>query len=527
MNNVNPSALLRSLIVYAICVPLAIIVGWMLTNPLDYQSIGFIGILIAVMVFPLFMKWHYPLLIFCWSFPATLFFLPGHPNAFLAMVAISLSISVIERILDKRNAFLPAGGVQWPLFAFLAVIVITAKLTGGFGLRSMGSDVYGGKKYVFLIVGILSFFALIARPIPKERANFYITLYFAGGFFAVISDLYAYTPAPLQFLYLLFPPSFRTVDLSGHVEVELGITRLSSVASAAGAVIFWMLARHGLRGCFQLGKPWRPLVLAAMTALIFLGGFRSSIVGLAMVMGMLFYLEKLHRTGVMIVAVAAGLLGGALLIPLAPHLPFTFQRSLAFLPLNVSTEARMDAEASTEWRLEIWQALMPQIPKYLFLGKGYAFSSETFQESMGNDATFKRFIDAADNPFALAGDFHSGPISLVLPFGIWAVIVWLWFWVAGFFVVWRNYRYGDPSLRRINTFLFTLYVTGCFFFVFIFGDPVNDVGHFCGIIGLSIALNHGICRRPAPAQKQNAGALRQAPGNPAFQPKTPFPALQS
>jgi len=210
MNNVNASALLRSLIVYAVCVPLAIIVGWMLTNPLDYQSIGFIGILIAVMVFPLFMRWHYPLLIFCVSFPATLFFLPGHPTAFLVMVAISLTISVVERILDKRNTFLPAGGVQWPLFAFLAVIFITAKLTGGFGLRAMGSEVYGGKKYIYLVAGILSFFALIAKPIPKKQANLYITLFFAGGFFAFISDLYAYTPSFLQYIpalssHLIYP----------------------------------------------------------------------------------------------------------------------------------------------------------------------------------------------------------------------------------------------------------------------------------------------------------------------------------
>jgi len=527
MNNVNASALLRSLIVYAVCVPLAIIVGWMLTNPLDYQSIGFIGILIAVMVFPLFMRWHYPLLIFCLSFPATLFFLPGHPTAFLVMVAISLTISVVERILDKRNTFLPAGGVQWPLFAFLAVIFITAKLTGGFGLRAMGSEVYGGKKYIYLVAGILSFFALIAKPIPKKQANLYITLFFAGGFFAFISDLYAYTPSFLQYIYLLFPPTLYTLDMSGQAHIELGTTRLAGIASAAGGVVYWMLSRHGIRGSFSIGKPWRPLICLVMCALIFLGGFRSSIIGLLLVLGMLFYLERLHRTGIMLALALAGLLGGALIIPMAPHLPYTFQRALAFLPLNISTQARMDAEGSTEWRLEIWEALLPQVPKYLLLGKGYAFSAETFNESMGANATFQKVIDAADNPFALSSDFHSGPLSLVLPFGIWGVLVWVWFWIAGFFVVWRNYRYGDPALHRINTFLFTLYVTGCFFFVFIFGGVVEDAGHFCSLIGLSIAFNHGICRRPAPAQKQTVGALRQAHGNPAFPPKTPFPALQS
>src|ERR1017187_9043509 len=101
MNNINSSALFRSLIVYAVCVPLAIVIGWMLTNPLDYQSIGFIGVLVAVMAFPLLMKWHYPLLIFSLTAPLTMFFLPGRPNIFLPMVVASFTISMVERILNR------------------------------------------------------------------------------------------------------------------------------------------------------------------------------------------------------------------------------------------------------------------------------------------------------------------------------------------------------------------------------------------------------------------------------------------
>ena len=32
---------------------------------------------------------------------------------------------------------------------------------------------------------------------------------------------------------------------------------------------------------------------------------------------------------------------------------------------------------------------------------------------------------------------------------------------AGFSVVWRNYRYGDPTIGRINTFLFAAYIAKC------------------------------------------------------------------
>jgi len=126
MNNLNSPALFRSLIVYAVCVPLAVTVGYLLTDFQDYDSMGFIGVLIAILIFPLLMKWHYPLLIFSWAAPTTLFFLPGKPSLFIAMVMVSLSISVVESILNREKRFVPAGGVRWTLLALLLVVYLTA-----------------------------------------------------------------------------------------------------------------------------------------------------------------------------------------------------------------------------------------------------------------------------------------------------------------------------------------------------------------------------------------------------------------
>ena len=518
MNNVNSPALFRSLIVYAICVPLAVFVGYTLTNPLDYQSLGFIGVLTAILVFPLLMKWHYPLLIFSWSCPMILFFLPGHPNLFLPMVVASLTISVVERILNREQPFVPAASVRWPLLALLVVVSFTAELTGGFGFRSLGSDVYGGKKYATLFIGILSFFAITARSIPKEKANLYILLYCAGSFFNFISDLYPLIPSPLRFIYLFFPISDNSMDEWGNFELNLGVTRLSGIAGTGGAIFFWLLARYGIRDLFLTGKLWRPALFILAFTLSFLGGFRSAIIGALLVFGLIFILEKMHRSILMLPIILIGLMGSVALVPLASHLPYTFQRALAFLPLKIDPEARLDAQGSTQWRLDIWQALLPEVPKYLLLGKGYAFSAEVFNESMGRNATFQKNIDAAQNPLALSSDFHSGPLSVVISFGLWGVLAWLWYWVAGFRVVWRNYHYGDPAIRHLNLFLFAMFVCKCVGFLFIFGNLVEDVGSFAGVIGLSLALNHGITR-PPPRQTNPAIANPRfsLPAQPAFQ----------
>jgi hypothetical protein len=527
MNTVNPATLLRSLLVYAFIVPIAILMGYLLANQMDYQSLGFMAVLGSLLVFPLLMKWHYPLLIFSWNLPATLFFLPGHPSLFTFMVVVSLGISVMERILDRNQSFVPAAAVRWPLIAFVVVILITAKLTGGFGFRSMGSDVYGGKKYFYLMIGILSFFAITARPIPKNKVNLYITLFFAGGFFNFIQDIYPFVPTPLQFIFLVFPPSdiVMSTTASGNAAVVLGQTRLVGISGAAGMVFTWMLARHGFKENFLTGKLWRPLVMAVMGTAIFLGGFRNNIIVVVIMLALLFYLEKMYRTGAMLAVLMAGVLGGALLIPLAPHLPYTFQRALAFLPLDIDPEARLDADASTQWRLDMWEALLPQIPKYLLLGKGYAFSQQTFNDYMGPTATFKTTINAAEDPLALSSDFHSGPLSVVLSFGIWGVLIWLWYWAAGFYVIWRNYHYGDPAFQHINLFLFASFLCMCFSFIFIYGGVVEDVGHFGGVIGLSLVINHGI-RHPK-SFSQPAPAKLPAPtgGRLGFPERPVYPAL--
>ncbi|HUC83804.1 MAG TPA: O-antigen ligase family protein [Candidatus Acidoferrales bacterium] len=527
MTTVNTQALLRTLIVYAICVPLAVAVGYLITDPLQQQTILMEAVVLGFLVLPVLTKWHYPLLILSWSLPVTLFFLPGHPYLYLIMVAVSLTMSVIERIMDRNRPSLHVPSVRWPLAMFLLVIVITAKLTGGFGLRSMGSEVYGGKKYVFLAIGILSFFAVAARPIPKKDVKLYVTLFFIGGVLSVVQDLYSLVPDPLRYIYLLIPPADYSSGF-GDTSIVLGRTRLAGIAGAGGAVFYWMLARHGFRENVFTSKLWRPAVLTLTLACVCLGGYRSSILAAIITVGLIFYLEKMHRTGAMIAVLLLGLLGGVLLIPLAPHLPYTFQRCLAFLPLDISTDARMDADDSTQWRLTMWEALLPQVPKYLWKGKGYAFSAETYDESISRDSAFHNSMSAADDPLALASDFHSGPLSLVLPFGIWGVLAWLWFWVAGFFVVWRNYRYGDPELRHINVFIYASFITKCLLFLFVAGSVVTDVAAFTGLVGLSVAINHGVQRRkPLPvARPADSAALQpRAYGRPVVPLRPALPAL--
>ncbi|MGD0252778.1 MAG: O-antigen ligase family protein [Verrucomicrobiota bacterium] len=516
----NAPAILRALIIYAICVPLAIIVGFLLTNPMDYSTLGMFGILALVLISPLLLRWHYPLLLLSWNLGMSMFFIKGEPSLWLVVVALSLGISVLERAMNNQMHFIRVPQLTWPLICLTVVVLITAELTGGFGVRAFGSDVYGGKKYIFLLAGILSYFALTSRRIPPERAGLYVALFFLGGVTSFIGDLYSIAPSWAHFVFWFFPPQITSFN-----EFELGETRLGGVAMAGIMVWYFLMARYGIRGIFLSGKLWRLVIFTLSLLLVFLGGFRGALITVVFIFSVQFYLEGLHRTRLLPIFAWVGIMAAVAIIPLASRLPLTFQRTLAFLPLHLDSMVRQDAQTSLDWRVNMWKALLPQVPQYLLLGKGMAISPEEYNEMMGNTAlgTATGVFDPSQNPLALSYDYHSGPLSVVLPFGIWGCIGFLWFLAASLRVMYRNFRYGDPSLQTINLFLFVIFSVSTFMFMFAWGALSTDMAKFIGFLGLSVALNGGVCRpvpQPVPAKET---FLRPRDVLPGSRPRPAFP----
>jgi hypothetical protein len=107
----------------------------------------------------------------------------------------------------------------------------------------------------------------------------------------------------------------------------------------------------------------------------------------------------------------------------------------------------------------------------------------------------------------LVGDFHNGPLSVLVPFGLWGAIAWLWFLAAALRVLYFNYKYGDPALRHLNTFFFAVFLMRTLFFFVVFGGIESDMLIFAGLLGLSVSLNGGVAR-PQPAEAPSPEKLR-------------------
>ena len=509
----NSAAIIRALITYAICIPLAVILGvWAvsLANAPSYSNFAIFGVLVLILSAPILLRWHHPLMILCWNLPVAVFFLKGSPGIVLPMMALSLAISVMQRTMNKNMRFVPATPIVLPLVYLMLVVLATAKLTGGIGLHALGSSVMGGKKYVYLLAGILGFFAITARRIPPQQAWLYMSFYLLAPCASVIGDMVAFVPSAFYFIFWIFPADFYAYTASGSS------LRFAGVGAMAAAIFKYMLARYEIKGIFRAGQPWRLVLFFIFSALTFWGGFRGVLLEMAVLFFILFLLEGLHRTRLLPMLLFAGLLGAVICFPIADRLPYTFQRVLSILPVKIDPGVRSDAEASYNWRIEMWRALLPQVPRYLVLGKGYAITAEDAL-LMGSDTAFQS-IDPSQQGLAISGDYHSGPLSVIIPFGIMGAIAFLWFLIAGVWALNRNRLYGDPALRTINDFLFALLLTKIIMFFIVFGALSNDMLVFASIIGLSVSFNGGICR-PAqnPASKTSELPAR-LPAQPRWQP---------
>jgi hypothetical protein len=134
----------------------------------------------------------------------------------------------------------------------------------------------------------------------------------------------------------------------------------------------------------------------------------------------------------------------------------------------------------------MWKELLPEVPRYLLLGKGYSFDPGELEFAQENAK--RGYVSQYDGTM-MVGDYHSGPFSVVMPFGAWGVIAFTWFLAATIRYMYRQYRDGNPDLRVINTCLLACFIGRILEFVFVFGAFYSEFYIFAGLAGLSVSLN--------------------------------------
>ena len=475
----------RSQLLFALCLPLAILLGYLLSDPLDRGNSLVALIMMGGLSIPLLMRGYHVALIFAWNAAITPVMLPGQPFLWVPLACLGLGFAVINRFVNPEVRFVSVPSVSKPLLFLLVVLMGTAVFRGGFGLRSFGSESYGGRDYVYIVAAILGYFALSSQRIPIRNTNRYIDLYFLPGLTGLIPNLAYLGGSSYYFLFYLFPPIYASEQARGDFSLEVQITRVFGLTAAASSLFCWVLGKYGLRRVFQLSRPWPAIVMFVAFLACAFCGFRSMLIIFSLTMAFQLWFERLFTVRVVASLLGVFLLAGALLIPNADKLPLVVQRTMSFLPLHLNPVVEMSAQGSSNWRLQMWQELLPDVPKYFFAGKGFAIDPTELAFAEQNTMRFGLGYGGSK----AAGDYHNGPLSLVIPLGVWGVIGFIWFCIAAVKYLHHQYRYGNAELHRINTFLLAYFLARLVLFIFVFGGFFSDLFIFTGLIGFSVSLN--------------------------------------
>src|SRR4051812_21180552 len=116
----------RAHLIMALCLPLAVVLGYFLAEPMDSGSQTIVVFLLVILAVPLMMKWHHAALILSWNAWILPQFLPGQPYLWMFVAPASVVFAVLNRSVKLQYRPVSVPSVTWPLLFFAAVVTVTA-----------------------------------------------------------------------------------------------------------------------------------------------------------------------------------------------------------------------------------------------------------------------------------------------------------------------------------------------------------------------------------------------------------------
>ena len=225
----------------------------------------------------------------------------------------------------------------------------------------------------------------------------------------------------------------------------------------------------------MIKRPWWGALLLLGTVGILLSGFRSA---MAQVLFLFFTISLIYRRWFF--CLLAPVLGVLLLLLLSSagmlhSLPFGIQRTLSAVPfLDVSAQAKANAEDSINWRFEMWSWALDDREHFIqdkIFGDGFSRDISIVKANVYEEAYN---LSKDQSAFAWNGQWHSGPISTIQTLGYIGISLYLILSVVGMTYAWivsRIYRNHQYKLGIL--YVSAVYFTKPIFFFLIFGESIT------------------------------------------------------
>src|SRR5215467_12052679 len=395
--------------------------------------------------------------------------LGGQFTPFQILAFIGIAKFILEDVVVKRTR-LKMG----PRFDVLLIVAFMAVLAwhgihDRFGMRFLGSSVWGGRHYVNVFVGLVAFVVIQSVPMPSKLwSRLPYAILAVTSFDLIIGIITTIFPASIYKIY----PFYSGVSIAGVEEIVSGRSetgRIGAFGNFGFILILIVFSTVSLRSLLHPSNFGRLVLLGVGWLSVLYSGFRSMVLNSFLATFIVGIRDLKGRIAWLVVVLALFLAGVSIVNSAVVRLPRQIQRSLTFLPGEWDSEMLADAADSNQFRKQVWTTWERQyFPKHPWLGRGFGFKSEWAQGSIYKS-------DIYDSVWTVeTGNIHNGFLASLDSMGIVGTL---------FFVIWNlrllvrtlqvPFRRDDPNGMVLRFIALYLAVSIISYWIF-----AQDVGTF-------------------------------------------------
>jgi hypothetical protein len=379
--------------------------------------------------------------------------LRGSFTPFQILMAIGVAKFLIGDVVLRRTRIRTPARFDTLLIAGFMAVLTWHGVHDRFGMRFLGSSIWGGRNYLNVFVGLAAFFVIMSIPMkPKLWARLPYVVIAVSLFDLTIAVITKIVPSSVYVIY----PFYSAVSTGSLEQIVMGTTDITGRVGAFGnfglILITLVLASISLPQILHPSNFFRLIALIVGSISVLYSGFRSAVFNTLTVTLAAGIRDLKFAVLALLPLVAIGLFAVSVINSEFVTLPKQVQRSLTFLPGKWDPDMVMDANASNDFRRQVWTLwLRDYFPAQPFFGRGFGFKSQWAEKSVYeyNPNSNRQAIET--------GNIHNGFLAALDCFGIIGTF---------FFVIWnfrllvRTFKVGRPdndpggfTLRFIGLYL--------------------------------------------------------------------------
>ena len=419
-------ALSQKLRILALCVGgllLAIFLGAQIGNS-QYAPLLLGAVVVVVSAFSVFSGRFFWILTVASSFlEGTFPILRGSFTPFQLLMAIGVAKFVMTDLVLRRTRIQKPSRCDMVLIGTFMAVLVWHGIHDRFGMKFLGSSVWGGRNYVNVFVGLAAFFVILTIPMKaKVWAKLPYVILAVTMFDLAVALITKIFPGSIYTIY----PFYSAVSSATLIEIVTGDIDVTERVGAFGnfgfVLIVLMLARVALPRILHPSNFFRLVALATGTCAAIYSGFRTAVLN-SLIGIFVAGIRDLKWAVLAVLPFAALILFGVSFINSEiVSLPKQVQRSLVFVPGHWDSDMVQDARSSNDFRAKTWNLFLTSyFPAHPFLGRGFGFKSEWGQKSV------YKYDPNSSLEVIETGNIHNGFLATLdclgilgtIPFVIW------------------------------------------------------------------------------------------------------------